>query len=71
MSQEICDRLFNADVTGNQLRKKFINECSLDEDRFKKPIKKAKVLTFLDAQPKQKKLKSRGRSKRLKCKEIC
>ena len=70
VSQEICDRLLNADVTGNQLREKFINECSLDKDRFKKPIKKAKVLTFLDAQPK-KKLKLRGRSKRLKCKEIC
>ena len=70
VSQAICDTLLNADVTGNQLREKFVNECSLDKDRFEKPIKKAKVLKFLDAQPK-KKLKLRGRSKRLKCKEIC
>ena len=54
VSQEICDSLLNADFTGNQLREKFINECSLDKGRFQKPIEKAKVPTFLDAQPKKK-----------------
>ena len=53
MSQEICDSLLDADVTRNQLREKFINEYSLDKDRFEEPIKKAKVLTFIDAQPKK------------------
>ena len=65
VSQEICDSLLTADVTGNQLREKFINECSLDKDRFELPIKKAKVLKFLDAEPK-KKIKVAGKVQEIK-----
>lgn len=45
--------LLNVENRGNELREQFTKQCSEDEDRFENPIKKIKILTFVDAVPKK------------------
>ncbi|KAK5637859.1 hypothetical protein RI129_000142 [Pyrocoelia pectoralis] len=45
-SQNVEQFLLNMESTGNELRDKFISECSESVDRFEKPITRVKILNF-------------------------
>lgn len=50
----ITEFLLKVESNGNDLREKFIDECSKDENRFKKVIKQNKMFTFADTIKKKK-----------------
>lgn len=53
-SNKITDFLVSVLEEGNELRERFIAECSKYPDRFKKPIKKRMILNFTSATTKKK-----------------
>lgn len=59
-SHEVEQFLLNVDVNGDELRKKFIKECSESEERFEKPIPRLKILNF-SSEVGKKNIKSGGK----------
>lgn len=51
---EITNFLLNIESIGNSQREQFILECSVNSDRFEKPIKRNNLLTFAKTLKKQK-----------------
>lgn len=54
VTPDIENFLLNVEKFGSEQRKQFILECSADEERFEKVIKRNKILNFATALPKQK-----------------
>lgn len=54
VTPEIEDFLLNVETIGNEQREQFIRECSTDEERFEKVIKRNKIQNFATVAPKQK-----------------
>lgn len=50
----IAKSLLNIENLGNEQHKKFIEECSVDKQKFEKPIKQNKILNFSSLMPKKK-----------------
>lgn len=44
----ISQCLLNVEINRNELRQKFISECTEDHPRFEKPIKQNKIMTFVN-----------------------
>lgn len=44
--ENVVDFLLNVKAVGNQQKLNFISECSLDSERFDKPIRRNKILNF-------------------------
>lgn len=53
-SIDIENFLLNVENSGNKFRENFIRECEEDINRFEKPIKRNKILTFIDTLKKKK-----------------
>ncbi|KAL4718512.1 hypothetical protein ACJJTC_002715 [Scirpophaga incertulas] len=51
---DIENFLLNVETLGNKQREEFITECSADDERLEKVIKRNKILNFRTAAPKQK-----------------
>lgn len=45
-SENITNFLLDMESVGNQLREKFISECSVSPDRFNRPIQRVKICNF-------------------------
>ncbi|CAH1645610.1 unnamed protein product [Spodoptera littoralis] len=53
VTEDIENFLLNVETLGNKQREEFITECSADDERFEKVIKRNKILNFRTAAPKQ------------------